>query len=102
MQLTNDQLGYIKSLGVLKTPIQDIPLLLDLSFEDGELLIKELKDEKSNTYRVYQSGVLKGSVSIKRELYEKAKKADTFALDGLENIQKSEVLTNLKKDLFGI
>lgn len=90
MELTNDQLGYIKSLGVLKTPIENIPLLLEKEFEEGQMLIKQLKDPKSREYMIYHSGLEKGNIAVKSALYEKAKKGDVFAVIELNKIQDKE------------
>ena len=90
MELTNDQLGYIKSLGVLKTPIEHIPLLLELDYEKGEELIKRFKDPKSIEYRTYYSGVEKGRVATKKKLYDKGQKGDIFAIVELSKIQSEE------------
>lgn len=81
MTINNEIEEQIINFGVFGYNAQKISNILNISIE---VINKELSDEKSDFYRLYQKGKDIADYVIDLKLFEMAKSGDIKALDKLE------------------
>ena len=87
MKLTDKQKEMIINFGAFHYAPEKMALIIDLPIAE---IIKEIKNKKSEFYRLYMEGKSKADYLIDKKLFELAKAGDLKALEEFEYRKKTK------------